>query len=132
MNTQNNRDRYLQDAVATASPARLLTMLYDRLTRDLTGAELAIMDGEFAQASNHLVHAQEIVLELRSSLNVTVWKGGAGLSELYGYLYAELVHANVKKDHRRVAECRRLVEPLRDAWHEAALLAAMPVTVGVS
>lgn len=124
MNTRTSRDRYMQDAVATATPARLLTMLYDRFVRDLTGAELAIISGENTEANAHLIHAQEIILELRTTLDVSVWRGGPGLSELYGFMYTELVQANVHKDSERVAGVRRLVEPLRDAWHEAALIAA--------
>jgi flagellar secretion chaperone FliS len=124
MNAHTSRDRYMQDAVATASPARLLTMLYDRYVRDLTGAELAIIGGEYTEANAHLLHAQDIVMELRTTLDVSVWKDGAGLSELYSYMYQELVQANIRKDSDRVAAVRRLVEPLRDAWHEAALIAA--------
>jgi flagellar protein FliS len=123
MNTQSHRDRYVQDAIATASPARLLTMLYDRLVRDLNGAELAIMSGDLSEANSHLMHAQDIVLELRTSLDTTVWRGGPGLSELYSYIYGELIQANVRKEKQRVTACLKLVEPLRDAWHEAALIA---------
>ena len=37
MNASMIRNRYVGDSVATASPARLVTMLYDRLVRDLAG-----------------------------------------------------------------------------------------------
>jgi flagellar secretion chaperone FliS len=123
MNTQIHRERYVQDAIATASPARLLTMLYDRLVRDLNCAELAIVAGELAEANSHIMHAQDIVLELRTSLDTTVWRGGPGLSELYGYIYGELIQANVRKEKQKVSDCLKLVEPLRDAWYEAALIA---------
>src|SRR4051812_34236878 len=46
--------------------------------------------------------------------------GGRGWDRLYGFLHGELVRANVEKDAVRVASCRLLVEPLRQAWHEAA------------
>lgn len=124
MNTQLHRARYVQDAIATASPARLLTMLYDRLVRDLHGADLAIVSAEIAEAHSLLTHAQDIILELQSSLDLSAWSGAKGLYELYSYIYGELIQANVKKDRDRVATCLRLIEPLRDAWHEAALLAA--------
>lgn len=114
------RARYAADSVGTASPARLLTMLYDRLVRDLNVAAAAIVTGDGQAAHNELVHAQAIVEELTTSLDVAAWDGGPGLAALYGYLHAELVAANVAKDARRVAACIDLVEPLRDAWHEAA------------
>lgn len=118
------RARYAADAVGTASPARLLTMLYDRLVRDLNLAEAAIAAGDLQATHNELVHAQTIILELHASLDVDAWEGGPGLARLYTFLHAELVAANVAKDADRVAACRELVEPLRDAWHQAAAEAA--------
>ena len=118
------RARYADSSVGTASPARLVTMLYDRIVRDLTLAEAAILAADGETAHNELVHAQAIVAELRGSLDVTAWDGGPGLVELYDYVSAELVGANVTKDGARVAACRIIIEPLRDAWHQAALEAA--------
>lgn len=121
VDTSAARARYTSDTVVTASPARLLVLLYDRLVRDLVTAERAVLDRDFTTASSELIHAQSIVLELRSSLQLDVWDGAAGLSALYTYLHRELVGANVKRDAQRVAACRQLVEPLRDAWRTAAL-----------
>jgi flagellar protein FliS len=121
---QAARSRYAADAGATASPARLLIMLYDRLVRDLVTAENAAGRGDLATMSTELVHAQDIVLELRTSLDLSVWDGAQGLSDLYTFLHGELVTANVKKDVARIASCRALVEPLRDAWRTAALQTA--------
>jgi flagellar secretion chaperone FliS len=115
------RGRYLADSVATASPARLLTMLYDRLMLDLSRGEEALRAGDRNAAWQQLVHAQEIVLELRTSLNTDTWNGADGLAQIYTWLLTELVGANVNADADRVASCRVLVEPLRDAWREAAL-----------
>lgn len=99
-------------------------MLYDRLVRDIAGAQLAIISGDNAEANTLLLHAQDIVLELQATLDPTVWDGARGMQELYRYVYGELISANIRKDGERVACCLRIVEPLRDAWHEAALIAA--------
>lgn len=131
MNTQLHRARYVQDAIETASPARLLTMLYDRLVRDITGAELAIATATFSEANTLLLHAQDIVLELQSSLDTRTWSGAQGLSALYTYLYGELIAANTTKDAARLGVCLRIVEPLRSAWHEAAALVAGGVAQAV-
>ena len=120
-NAQAARSRYAADAVSTASPARLLIMLYDRLVRDLVTAEEAAANGDLATMSSELVHAQDIVLELRTSLDTTAWDGAQALADLYTFLHGELVAANVKKDAARIASCRSIVEPLRDAWRTAAL-----------
>lgn len=119
--TAQARSRYTADAVSTASPARLLIMLYDRLVLDLVNAEQAARQGNPARMSSELQHAQAIVLELRTSLDISLWSGAQGLSDIYTFLHAELVAANVKADAERIATCRSLVEPLRDAWRQAAL-----------
>lgn len=109
---------YADHARTTASPAQLLVMLYDRLLLDLERGETALRAG--GTASPDLLHAQDIVLELLTSLDPTLWSGGAALSSLYAYVHGRLVHANVKRDADAVAECRTLVAPLRDAWASAA------------
>jgi flagellar protein FliS len=124
MTASNLRDRYLQDSINTASPAKLLTMLYDRLILDLTHGEDALRKGDLAMANDKLNHAQEIVLELRVTLDVKAWDGAPGLANLYGFLLTELIGANIAKSPERVAGCRNLLEPLRDAWREAAVAAA--------
>jgi flagellar protein FliS len=120
MSTASLRARYLGDRVATASPQQLLVMLYDRLALDLERGEDALVRGDRDAAREQLQHAQEIVLELRASLNVDIWDGGPRLAALYGWLVTELIQANLKGDLRRVRDCRKVVEPLRDAWREAA------------
>ena len=115
------RERYIGDSVAVASPAKLLTMLYDRLARDLAQAERALgPGGDAAAAHEPLLHAQEIVLELRSSLVVDAWDGATALASLYDWLVSELIAANLGRDGAKVAACSALVEPLRLAWHDAA------------
>ncbi|MEJ5944049.1 flagellar export chaperone FliS [Pseudokineococcus basanitobsidens] len=121
------RARFLADAVATASPAKLLTMLYDRLVLDLSRAERAQEAGDRAVANSQLQHAQDVVTELHSSLDTSgTWAGAAGLAGLYTFLASELVEANVTGDPARTASCRAIVEPLRDAWHAAAQQTATP------
>jgi len=122
------RARFLADAVATASPAKLLTMLYDRLVLDLSRAERAQAAGDRATANTQLIHAQDVVSELQRSLEASggTWAGAPGLLGLYTFLSSELVEANISGDAARTASCRGLVEPLRDAWHEAARTAGAP------
>jgi flagellar protein FliS len=48
------RARYLNDSIATASPARLLVMLYERLVVDLVQAETALGNGERETADDRL------------------------------------------------------------------------------
>ena len=121
MSAASLRARYLGDAVATSSPQQVLVMLYDRLALDLERAQLAVASGDRQEASEQLQHGQAIVMELLSSLRVDAWEGGPRLAALYNWLIGELVQANIKLDGNRIASCRQVVEPLRDAWRQAAL-----------
>ena len=123
MNLSHNT--YLESSVATASPARLLVMLCDRLVLDLTRGLEAQKTGDTAAAHRELLHAQEIVLELRSSLRTTDWEAGPGLASLYDFLHLEMVRANVTKDPRITDGCLGLVTDLAATWRQAAMQAAL-------
>ncbi|WP_116115120.1 flagellar export chaperone FliS [Austwickia chelonae] len=114
------RNRYAQNTVSTASPAQLLLMLYDRLSKDLLNAEKAAVAKDVAGTHNNLVHAQEIITELATTLDVKAWEGGDQLLAIYEFCLQELFQANVHKDSARIHGVREIVEPLRDAWHQAA------------
>ncbi len=93
MSAASLRARYVGDAVTTSSPQQVLVMLYDRLALDLERAQREVAAGNRIGASDQLQHAQEIVLELLSSLQVDVWEGGPRLAALYRWLIGELVQA---------------------------------------
>jgi len=90
---------------------------------DLMQAEESLRGDDRERAHERITHAQEIVIELRTSLDVEAWSGATGLANLYGFLLTELIGANIARDPDRVRACRTLVEPLRDAWREAAAAA---------
>ena len=116
------RSAYLDASVATAGGERLLVMLCERLVLDLVRAQDAQQRSAYAEAHPQLLHAQDIVMELRSSLKPELWSGGPGLAALYDYLYQRLVQANLRRDLEATAECFTLASQLRDTWRDAALL----------
>jgi flagellar protein FliS len=118
------RERYLADSVATASPVKLLLMLFDRLIVDLNRGEQALLNGDRPEANTQLKHAQDIVTELHVSLDLDAWDGAAGLASLYAFVETELITANIRGDAAKVASVRGLMEPLRDTWREAAMTLA--------
>lgn len=113
------KQQYLEQQVASASPERLLTLLYDRLLVDVDRARAAQDAEDWAAAGTHLTHAQQIVAELSGSLT-DAWEGAADLRAVYTYLTGRLIAANIGRDREAAAECRELIAPLRDAWHQAA------------
>jgi len=117
----NARAAYMDASVATASPARLLVMLYERLVLDVQRGLEAQQRGDFQETHRQLTHAQDIVLELQASLRADQFKGGYGLSALYGFLHRQLVMANVRKDAAITDECLTMVTELCETWRLAAL-----------
>jgi flagellar protein FliS len=115
------RNTYLGSMTSTASPARLLVLLYDRLVLDLQRAVDLGDAGDHLGAGRQLMHAQEIVLELQGSLRVDAWDGAVQLSSIYSFLHSEMVRANVSRDVNGSRACLALVQPLADAWREAAV-----------
>lgn len=113
------KQQYLEQQVASASPERLLTMLYDRLLVDIDRAAAAQEGFDWTAAGNHLTHAQQIVAELSASLT-DVWNGAAELRAVYTYLTGRLIASNISRDRAATAECRELIAPLREAWHQAS------------
>lgn len=114
-------ERYLADSVATADPALLIVMLYDRLGLDLARAEAALQDGRDLEAAHtNLVHAQDVVLCLRASVRPELWDGSERLIAIYEWLSRMLVQANLEKDPSIVADCMSVVTPLQAAWRQAA------------
>lgn len=116
---------YRENAVATASPARLLVMLVERLVLDGERALAAQQSGDWPAAHQHLLHAQDIVAELESSLDVDRMPAGRQLLSLYQYLRGCLVEANVKRNPAKSEEALGLARQLCDTWREAAMAAAV-------
>lgn len=122
---QDPRQAYLASSVTTASPQTLLVMLCDRLVLDVQRALLAQEDGRYADAHAPLVHAQDIVSELTTSLRTDVWAGAAQLQAIYHHLHAQLVQSNVHRDVEATRHCLALATDIADTWREAAAAAAV-------
>lgn len=111
---------YKQASVNTAPPSRLLLMLFDGLLRFIHQGEMAIKAKQAEEAHKALLKAQDIVLELRSTLD----KEKAPelcetLYDLYTYFYQKLIEANTKKDAQPLQEIEGFIKELRDAFQQA-------------
>jgi flagellar protein FliS len=117
----NARNAYMNASVNTANPQRLLVMLFDRLVLDVKRGIEAQQAENYDEAGKQLMHAQEIVSELSSSLKVDAWDGGPRLASIYNWLFSELIKANVSRDVTVTESCLSIIEPLAETWREAAL-----------
>jgi flagellar protein FliS len=109
---------YQSQTVETASPARLITMLYDGGLRTIAAARTAIDEQRMADAHEQLVKAQAIVTELSASLNMK--DGGQiarSLADLYDFCVDRLVRANLEKSTIHLRPVEKILIELRDAWN---------------
>ncbi len=112
---------YQQAQVDTASPERLLLMLYGGAIRFLNAGRKGIVDRKFDVAHENIVKAQDIILEFMATLNMK--DGGEvaqNLFDLYEYLNGRLAQANVEKNVAIVDEVLGFVRDLNEAWMVAA------------
>ena len=117
----NGHNRYLETAVETASPARLIVMLYDGAIRFINEAAHAMQQRDYETQNAKLQRAQKILAELISSLDFD--KGGEiaeNLFRLYTYMYNQLVEANINDSRDRLEHVVHLLSELREAWDTIA------------
>jgi len=117
----NARNAYMGASVNTASPERLLVMLCERLVLDLQRGREAQLAGNREEANSQLLHAQDILLELRSSLNHDAWAGAGRLDALYGWMHSQLITANTRGDVKLTEHVLTLAMQLADTWRQAAV-----------
>ncbi len=121
MSTSAAADRYLTDRVMTASPAELTAMLFDACVGAMRSGIRLHEAGEFLTAMPRLIKAQEIVLELRSTLNPEAGELAVRLDALYTYAYGRLIEGNTRRSTAAVREALEIVEPLQLAWRQSCL-----------
>ena len=110
----------VETGVASASPQRLVIMLYDGALKSIYAAKAAILRGDTASKGAAVSKAISIIDEgLRAALDPDAGGEIAGnLAALYDYIASRLLHANLKNDQDALDECARLLAELRGAWEE--------------
>jgi flagellar protein FliS len=110
----------LETGVTSASPHKLIVMLYDGALVALLGAKTNIAAGNIAAKGSAISKAISIIDNgLRASLDKNA--GGeiaANLDALYDYMSRRLLHANLKNDVTIIDEVHGLLADLRGAWVE--------------
>lgn len=114
---------YRREAVMTARPDQLVTMLYDRLIQAMEKAKSALSaGGDVTIIHDELVLGQRILAELNVTLDTE--RGGElaqNLARLYEFCSSRLVAANVSKSAAELDAAETVIRDIRDAWIAAAL-----------
>ncbi|WP_408892918.1 flagellar export chaperone FliS [Paenibacillus taichungensis] len=113
-------EKYRQSAVQTA-PSQLLIMLYDGSIRFVKGGIEGIKEQDVQKSNEYFKKAQDIVSELRVSLDYS-YDISHNLSSLYEYVNYLLVEANIKKIVQPAEEALGYLVDLRETWSQAAKL----------
>ncbi|MCX8064546.1 MAG: flagellar export chaperone FliS [Candidatus Hydrogenedentes bacterium] len=111
---------YKEVTVNTASQGKLILMLFDGAIKRAEEAIRHIENNNIEFVHKNLIRAQEIIAELRSSLNMEV--GGEiskNLDKIYEYIHYLLVQGNLKKDSKPIKESIEYMKSMRDTWKEA-------------
>lgn len=108
----------VQSDAMTASPHKLVTMLFEGLMASLAQAQGAIVQGNVALKCSAIDRALRIIDDgLHSALNME--QGGevaASLNDLYRYLSLRLTQAKLRSSPEILDECKRLIAPVHEAW----------------
>jgi flagellar protein FliS len=113
--------RYTQAQAETATPERLMVLLFDAALRHMNRAAADLEAGRHADAEPSLTRAGEIVTELLVTLDPN--RGAPDvcdtLGELYGFVNRRLLEANLHRDATKAQEAARVFAPIADGFREA-------------
>ena len=111
--------QYQRAQVESASPTRLIVLLYEGAIRFCSLAQDAMQRGDLEGQNLNLIRAQRIIGELLACLNRTA--GGEvalNLARIYTHLLAELVRANLYDDTEAVRHVISLLTDMRGSCIE--------------
>ena len=121
MALHNPYQTYQSNTVTTASPGELTLMLYNGCLRFMKAARTAMENKEIEKRNENLIKAQNIISELRLTLNMEM-EVSKNMMAMYDYILRRLIEANMKNDTAILDEAEVLVTGFRDTWKQAIQL----------
>lgn len=110
---------YTNSNILTASPEKLVILVYEGAIRFLNKAADSIKSKDFEKAFENLYKSQLIIGELMSSLDMEYGNVSHNLFAIYSYCYDGIVEANTKKDIRIINNIKSLLTEFLEVWNEA-------------
>ncbi|MEP6764142.1 MAG: flagellar export chaperone FliS [Gemmatimonadaceae bacterium] len=114
---------YREMEILSASPERLVVLLFDHLVVSLHRVRIAIDNNDITLRTVSLGKARGIVSELLATLDFD--KGGriaSDLSSLYSWLLGEMADIGTQRNARNVERLVQVAETLRAGFTGAATL----------
>lgn len=117
MNTKLTQT-YLKNQIENASPLERVVMAYDGAISFLESAKELMEIKKFTDATIANIRAQNIITELKMSLNMEAGELSQRLANLYSYFLKKLISANLERNSSHIDEVIRHLKELREAWQE--------------
>ena len=111
---------YQRNAILTASPEKLVKMLYDGAIKNLERSRIGLENpatARSAEVGGHLGKSISIIGELRASLDHSV--GGdvsRNLDRLYEFSLDQLSQANMSRTPTGVVNALQVMRTLKEGW----------------
>ncbi|HKJ68280.1 MAG TPA: flagellar export chaperone FliS [bacterium] len=108
---------YKKQEIRTASPGKLIVMLYDGAIKQIDIAKDAYEAQDYEGKVQAISRCRDIILELIGALDFE--KGGKiaeTLQALYVYILNRLKAADMERNHQALIESRTILVDLRGAW----------------
>ena len=105
---------YRDHAVTTASPAKLVVLIFQRLTLDLERALHALETDQ--SPHTHLIHAQDLLVALLDALDLDAWEHAPQLANIYLTIHQNLITANIEKNPTLIRDNLDIITELTQAW----------------
>lgn len=117
---KNGAAKYKQSSVQSATPEKILLMLYEGAMRFIKQAMIAIDNKDIAGRGMNIGRAFDIILELNNTLNHE--KGGEiakNLEQLYMFITDQLTKSNATGQRKPLEDALKILETLYSGWVEA-------------
>jgi flagellar protein FliS len=123
----NGYQTYLENEIFSATPLRLIQIMYAAALDTIAAARRSLRAGEIRARSRAITKAMRIVAELSRCLN----RGAAGelsenLAQVYGYVLKLLLESNAKQIEAPLGEAERLLTILAEGWNQCGLGESVP------
>ncbi len=122
-------NNYLENEVMSASPAKLVLMMYDGAINFLLNLEKLDWQKDCEKKGELINKALAIIAELQITLKMDIESVSVPLFTLYSYMQQRLVEAHVKNEPSLVKEVVDMLRELRQSFASIATPTTIPSTV---
>jgi flagellar protein FliS len=117
---KNPYNHYKETQIMTASPGKLIVLLYEGAVRFINAAINALDEKKLDVCNNSLIRTQDIITELALSINFEAGELASKMYSLYMFFNKQLLEANIKKDRALMVEVRDMIAEILESWRQVA------------